>query len=136
MESQIDLMVKEVAKNLGVTPPTPKPTASPEKSKKEMFEPKAKNDSIIAVIGGKNENLAKDGNSLPAEGLLRVCELVNISPEYLFQMYKLMQPNSGTKAEYITLAAVLINEFSAEKNADMIIRMMQRFDSNGQLLKN
>lgn len=135
MESQIDLMVKEVAKNLGVTPPTPKPTASTEKREKKEFMPAPKNDFVIADLGGEIEKLTKSGNSALADGILRVCELVNISEEYLLQMYKLMQPNSGTKAEYVTLAAVLLNEFSAEKNADMIIRMMQKFDDGGQLLK-
>ncbi len=144
MESQIDIMVKKVAENLGAADKTPscrkhtdvhteKECVKKEHIKKE-FLPKAKNDFIVAVtekLGGA-EKIA--GAEL-AEGLARVCELINIPEEYLFQMYRLIKPNSGTKADYISLAAVLLTEFSAEKNADMLIRIMQRFDSGGQLLK-
>lgn len=134
MESRIDLMVKELAKSIKAI--SPKSAVSPEKREKEMFLPKAKNDFVIAGIDGEIERLKKSGNVSLADGILRVLELVNIPYEYLMKIYTLMQPNSGTKAEYVTLAAELLNEFSAEKNADMIIRIMQRFDNSGQLLKN
>lgn len=119
-------MVREVAKNL--KPPTQQTQPCSERKKRD-FLPTAKSDFVVAAVGNcENTDLN--------EGFARAMELVGISEKYLMKMYRLMQPNSGTKADYITLAAALLTEFSAEKNADMIIRIMQRFDKNGQLLKN
>ena len=132
MESQIDLMVKQVADILGV-----KPLGPAEKKPPRTEEPKR---NIIKDIdlGGVSlkevcESARNAGNAKLADGLLRVLELVNIPEEYLLRMYKLMSPEGGRKSEYLVLSAELLDKFGAEKNADMLIRMMHRAESEGRL---
>lgn len=139
MESQIDLMVKQVAINLGVPQPKPQKEQPPKKADVSRKTPTARTPDLkidTASLKKQSETIRKSGNTSLADGLLRVAELVNVSEDYLLKMHKLMQPASGTKAEYLSLAAVLARDFNAEKNADMIIRMMLRYENEGLLLKN
>jgi len=131
MENQIDLMVRQVADILAQKP-------QPEKKQPPKAKPEIHNSvNIDGVSLEKQSGAARNaGNIALADGLLRVAELVNVPEDILLEMYRLLKPYSGAKSEYAALSARLLNEARAEKNADMVLRMMMRYEKAGQLKKN
>lgn len=139
MESKIDLMVKELAKNLGVEPPKqnkpnpPKPEKKPDNKPTRRIVTAEEIDIDGMSLKEISEKLANGGNKTLADGLLALAELINLTDECMEKMYNLMKPDSASKAEYLLFAAELLNEFKANKLCDIVLRKMSAFEQAGML---